>query len=189
MASHPTCHFNTLPPSLFVTISSFLSLPDALHFSVTSKTAVPSMSSSPVALASTDHTWGYHTRLEGTSQLHDAERYSPYLWQNLPLASLATIHSVRITGKWRDQGWGNKKGMISVTKNGTPAPNDYSKWHPNVVCGLEPAPHDETSFTLTFTPDASATTYDIYCRVGGGGGHSLQVHSVSAVAYCHDLET
>ena len=79
--------------------------------------------------------------------------------------------------------------MISVTKNGTQAPNDYSKWTPNVVAGLEPAPHAEEIFTLTFMPNTNATSYDIYCRVGGGGGHSLQVYSVSAVAYRHDLET
>ena len=87
-------------------------------------------------------------------------------------------------------GWGNQKGMISVTKNGTRAPNNYCRWHPDVVAGREPAPHSEDAFNLTFCcTDPDATSYDFYCRVGGGGGHTLHVYDVTATAYCHNLET
>ena len=98
-----------------------------------------------------------------------------------------------VTMTWRDQGWGNQKGMVSVvetlpsdpTEGGPGTPSDTPEarrdhkpsgmpWGPCVVAGREPAPHADETLRLSF-PIKRGATYALWYRVGGGGGHRLRV--------------
>lgn len=108
-----------------------------------------------------------------------ASRYEPHTWQSLQLPE-GRVHTLFVKCMWRDQGWGNKKGMLSVVTAGGKAPNDYCPWGPAVKCGKEPAPHDESRLTMSFKPDDGERRYDVCARAGGGGGHSLHVRDFVA---------
>lgn len=127
--------------------------------------------------------------LESTkSWRNPSSQYSPHLWQTIEPLDGLRVHSVLLDCKWRDQGWGNRKGMISVVKNEGKAPNDYTKWSEDVVCGKEPAPHESTMLQLSFRPGGGDSqqqqqqprdVYKIYARAGGGGGHALTVSDLN----------
>ena len=101
-------------------------------------------------------------------------------------------------GAWRDQGWGNQKGMVSVVETtaadvaaeddksiAPAAPGDYQQWGPRVVAGKEPAPHEEEPLRLSFRVRKRAR-YALWYRIGGGGGHRLRLSncSVHVVEHC-----
>ena len=107
-------------------------------------------------------------------------RYEPHNWQSFDLATASRVHTVYIKCLWRDQGWGNQKGMLSVV--GAPswdAPNDYQPWSKSVRCGREPAPHKEAPLVMHFRPAPDdPRSYNICARAGGGGGHALHVRNL-----------
>jgi hypothetical protein len=110
----------------------------------------------------------------------------PSLWQTLPRISNA--HTVVVKCRWMDQGWGNRKGMLSMVANGGRAPNEYKPWSEDVVAGAEPAPHEMEPMTLSFRPGDETDPrqpYSIWRRIGGGGGHRLRVRDlcVRVIAY------
>lgn len=111
------------------------------------------------------------------SSSNDGNNYSAIFWQTLPTVSNA--HSILIKGNWNDQGWGNRKGMISVVAKDGKAPDDYESWSDLVVCGKEPAPHSFESLSLSFYPVDDMQPYKIWLRIGGGGGHYLRVRNFS----------
>eukprot|EP00965_Chrysotila_dentata_P211239 6186355-Pleurochrysis_carterae.AAC.1 len=109
-------------------IGSYLSHNDILAFSLTSK-STPKLRwvTQPGILASA------HWR--GTSGYNP-----PIQWQPLPLGTAPhKVHSTILKCRWRDQGRGNKKGMISVIRAGGRAPDDDKDWR-DVVVGSAPAP-------------------------------------------------
>lgn len=103
-------------------------------------------------------------------------------WQTLPIREMS-LHTVFVTMKWKDQGWGNRKGMVSIVdenqhalNNREPAaPDDFGKWPSCIIAGREPAPHTPESLQFVFTPESPETSYSLWVRVGGGGGHELHV--------------
>jgi len=109
--------------------------------------------------------------------------YNAKVWQRFPsfLSSPNKPHTVYLRCLWSDQGWGNRKGMLSVVANGGRAPDDYKPWSDLVVCGEEPAPHDWSPLRLSFRPNTEGTSHDpyaIWVRIGGGGGHRLKVEDL-----------
>lgn len=106
------------------------------------------------------------------------DEYSPKKWQDIDIPTDLNVHSVLLKCFWRDQGWGNRKGMFSVVTNNGRAPNDYIAWSKDVVCGKEAAPHDLERLVLQFRP-STKETYKIWLRVGGGGGHQLVIEDLT----------
>lgn len=112
----------------------------------------------------------------GRTWRNDVQCYSPHDWQSIPSTRPLMLHSVFVRCQWKDQGWGNQKGMLSVVRDGGCAPCDYGPWSSDVMCGKEPAPHKWEALTLSYRPTADGEhTYRICARAGGGGGHSLSV--------------
>jgi len=113
---------------------------------------------------------------------NDGSRYTPHEWQPLAIDGQTNVHTVVLKCRWVDQGWGNRKGMLSIVAPGGTAPNDYADWGADVMCGQEPAPHTEEPLTLSFRPPVCSRepnmTYTICARAGGGGGHSLTVSNL-----------
>jgi len=99
------------------------------------------------------------------------------------------VHSVIIKYRWRDQGWGNRKGTLFVVKNDGKAPNDYAAPNPKFVIAQskDVAQHEWSTALLSFRPERLevsddhpnrepfACTYHLWERTGGGGGHSLYI--------------
>uniref|UniRef100_A0A7S3LLQ6 Uncharacterized protein n=1 Tax=Aplanochytrium stocchinoi TaxID=215587 RepID=A0A7S3LLQ6_9STRA len=107
---------------------------------------------------------------------NDPHTYHAHFWQRLtfrPDTKLARIYC-----KWKDQGWGNKKGMFSVVKGDGKAPNDGCEWGSDVVVGSEPAPHQWEKLYMDF-PVHPAEKYSIWARAGGGGGHHIHIKDLS----------
>ncbi|CAB9505710.1 expressed unknown protein [Seminavis robusta] len=102
--------------------------------------------------------WGYAAKLQSVAT-----------FANRP------IHSVQVSFRWRDQGWGNQKGMARIV-----AVNADNTSHCQVSCthsaGI--APHEETEQkSMCFMPLAGME-YFLQVRVGGGGGHSLHLKNI-----------
>ena len=114
------------------------------------------------------------------------DMYQAKKWQDLP--PLHSAHTVYLKCSWSDQGWGNRKGMLSVVANGGRAPDDYKPRSEKVVCHEYPAPHRPSPLCLSFRPDAEDETnhpYSIWVRIGGGGGHSLDVRNLCVRVLCY----
>lgn len=85
------------------------------------------------------------------------------------------------------QGWGNKKGMVSIVDESAPggfkdggeplpakAPGDYQPRPPCVVAAVN-VPHEDAAVCLKCQIAGSTGPHVLWCRVGGGGGHALAV--------------
>ncbi len=91
-----------------------------------------------------------------------------------------------VTFRWRDQGWGHHKGQIFIVGRSRQVPPDPSRpFHGGrVVCTSSLAPHQEETCKLTFsTCSMEGETYQMWYKVGGGGGHQLllsdgRIHTV-----------
>ena len=109
----------------------------------------------------------------------EASRYTAFEWHSLSVRpGDLRLAAVVVQCEWKDQGWGNRKGMLSVVKDGGRAPNDYAAWGSDVMVGCEPAPHNYEKLDLCFRPSDDAVRYQLFARAGGGGGHSLFVRKV-----------
>jgi len=77
---------------------------------------------------------------------------------------------------WQDQGWGNRKGQLAILTHSAStdgySENKFSAGR--IVASSPTAGHLPSKLRLNFTPAAGAT-YHLFYKVGGGGGHSLQV--------------
>jgi len=114
------------------------------------------------------------------SSRYGKDEYEPLQWQILPDIN-PRAQLVILKCEWHDQGWGNRKGMLSVVQGEFgKAPRDYTPWSSDVVCGIEPAPHGNSIVYMSFCPSPLQSHYSIFVRVGGGGGHSLTVKNLEA---------
>ncbi|GMH52062.1 hypothetical protein TrST_g4216 [Triparma strigata] len=163
-----------LPPPLHFNVGSFLSLKDVKALCCTSKSC-PKQREVNIKIDQPDSDF----------DRHPSNGYAAYVWQSFdfpPSRSRHLLHHCSIDCKWKDQGWGNRKGMLSVVKNGGNAPGDYLPSGEDVVAEKQPAPHKEELLHLDFNLDPAAE-YHMWVRIGGGGGHQLFFRSTTVTAY------
>lgn len=165
--------------SKFLTSSDILNL--RLAHSSLSCCDIMSPSMLP-SLAKTSLNWEEHKYTKYTKKAKE--------WYALPITIPSSkIHTVFFRGQWKDQGWGNQKGMVAIVASGVDhrAPNDYCSPGPGVVAHKSPAPHEWDNFQLVFEPNPSHhlknTTdgeeeYTIWIRRGDGGGHTLHLKNL-----------
>jgi hypothetical protein len=146
--------------------SAINSVSDLLAFAALSHACNVVALTPPLEGLTTSHRW---SNPESIYHAHD--------WQPLLLPERPQIHTVMLKCRWNDQGWGNRKGMLSVVLAAGKAPDDYQPWSDAVKCGKEPAPHRPETLSLSFRPEATEK-YKICARAGGGGGHSLDVSNL-----------
>ncbi|GAX23660.1 hypothetical protein FisN_12Hh234 [Fistulifera solaris] len=131
--------------------------------------------------------------LRDSRQLFTRQRFVPTAtngddilpWVRIPCLS-RRVHSITVTFRWRDQGWGHHKGQIYIVGRSRQIPADLSRPFQGgrVVCVSSLAPHQEEACKLTFsTCSMEGETYQMWYRVGGGGGHQLllsdgRIHTV-----------
>jgi hypothetical protein len=97
-----------------------------------------------------------------------------------------SFHTLFVSLDWKDQGWGNRKGMISIvdesgSKAPLPDPATLSHQSPCVLSGAHPAPHLLEPLRLSFMP-MSHGKYALWTKTGGGGGHSLEIQNCRLTA-------
>lgn len=93
----------------------------------------------------------------------------PVFVTSIPLLFRNRVHSVVIDGVWRDQGWGNCKGMAYIVSNAAGSFRGR-----RVAQTARTAGHNPTDFRMAFLVDSLRDhQYSFWCKAGGGGGHSL----------------
>ena len=138
---------------------------------------------------STELSVGWHDR-----ELH--YRHQSYQWFSfhVPVAA-SNIKSIVFTGSWKDQGWGYRKGKLSIVSSAAGFPE-------GILSSVKVAPHEWESFNLEFTPTLfhhyhdncikeGSDQYELWYRVGGGGGHELFIKdlSITIIKYCVDFNS
>jgi hypothetical protein len=169
-------------------IADLLSAPEAMSFcTVARKFRVLRLKELTATDGTLPHDWERNQSWHGSRDVYYAHR-----WQ-VPVSGVVSSisHTAFVSLRWRDQGWGNQKGMISVVDEGSSgrlpqydnttsawtgphAPNDYKTAGAWVVSANFPAPHRDSPLKVSF-PVVDTSVYSLWYRVGGGGGHSLTV--------------
>lgn len=158
-----------LPAELKRRTASFLSPQDALRLSESCKNLHSSLS---LRLLRDSHTLFTRRTIDGAYYTGDREH--PFAW--IPRLS-RRVHSISITFRWRDQGWGNRKGRVWIIgrpSDGRPAANDKRFHGGRIVCESPLAPHDVSAQKLSFLT-LEGEIYQMWYRAGAGGGHQLML--------------
>ena len=95
-------------------------------------------------------------------------------WEGAVGATLALVHSAQIKFRWKDQGWGNRKGVLSLR---SPTASITSITSTLLALGA-PASHVMESAALSWCPEEEKA--EVWLRAGGGGGHELTVEDLRA---------
>lgn len=180
-----------LPMEIHPQIADFLDVADAIHYQQTCK------------------------HLQEAIHLDLLHHASPAVELNLPVKFMAVgdystgdivqrwvildswlfptqVHTVLFTCHYRDQGWGNRKGVIYITELSESqqeeedhANADVRRNHRDkVIVQSDTAQHYDLFLCLKFKPKPGVQ-YAICYKVGGGGGHELYIdHSkLKSVVY------
>ena len=183
-----------LPSVLKTRIASFLNHQDFIRFSRTKKvfrSEIWLSSLSPPYELIYSQVWLGTT---GDDVPKKAER--------IPVFS-SQPHSITLTCKWKDQGWGEHLGRLYVVaersentqqhqqKHQECSSSDSDKEHflmfhgRRVVCESSPSPHEYSSLELTFSPRRDEI-YHLWYKVGGVGGSYLMVDNLVVHSLVYD---
>jgi hypothetical protein len=101
-------------------------------------------------------------------------------WIRLPVPLHRRVHSATLSLQWRDQGWGHRKGQLRIVgRRRTQHIDRNDPFHGGKIVSESPlAEHQLTNCKLTFVPKEDHV-YNVFYRVGGGGGHKLHLESVT----------
>jgi hypothetical protein len=165
-----TINFPGLPSDLKKDVASFLRTKDVHFLNQTSRAVHADLCLSTLApafqLYSSSH-WN------GDSLTGD----HPLCGRKIPIFFGSSIHSIILTCRWRDQGWGNRKGQLFVL--GFPDsenrdPDNLSFSDGRLAYRSQIAPHAEERLKFSFKRRRNEIYY-IWFKAGGGGGHELQI--------------
>ena len=90
-------------------------------------------------------------------------------------------HSLILSFRWRDQGWGNRKGYVLVFSGENPPEEelvDYSPMFPfgsRAYTGFGEAPHSFKKKTMIWNANNADVADVVYVSAGGGGGHEILI--------------
>ena len=108
--------------------------------------------------------------------------HEKHVWarQLLPVGWASTFNGGTLVVRWKDQGWGNRKGHIwgRVGGRGGQGGQGSGEWH-RLSSNVAPHAWATASFPLPagwFNGAAGASLLELALEVGGGGGHSLHIH-------------
>jgi hypothetical protein len=169
-----TINLQGLPEDLKKKAASFLSTKNALSLNQTSRALHADLCLSTLSPA---------------FQLYSSENWRgdfltgdhPQLGANIPIFFGNSVHSIILTCRWRDQGWGNRKGQLFVL--GFPDneinhdPNNLSFSDGRLVYRSPIAPHEEERLKFSFNPRRNEIYY-VWFKAGGGGGHEIRIRNL-----------
>jgi len=164
-----TASILNLPSEVARLTASFLSSVDALHFTETCKTL-----HSKLSLHLLRDSFILFRSKVWSGDRRGGHKDIPFLHI---LCRSHHVHSIILTFRWHDQGWGNSAGGLWVIKRKSHIPPDPSQrfYGGQVVWESALAPKDKTPGSVMFltSPDE---IYQLWFRVGMGGGHELHLH-------------
>uniref|UniRef100_A0A7S3L5C1 F-box domain-containing protein n=1 Tax=Amphora coffeiformis TaxID=265554 RepID=A0A7S3L5C1_9STRA len=185
----------SLPPSIYFHILSFLEPYDGAEFSACSRSlhqSIPLSSLDPI------DTLPEQSLIGGIRNGDDFVR-----WYRLPIW-MPRVHSLILKCNWADQGWGNRKGRLAVVafsqlESGQvppariPAHHDTDQpaaWGGGRLVYLTPqdAPHQREALRATIPHPTQGESFFVFARAGGGGGHEIRVSDVSLQTIIFDKE-
>jgi len=174
---------NELPKDVLNLTVSFLSSKAALRLRELSSSFRDTISLStltdPKALLMQKTWYGTH---DETSNTPSRSVWIPVLFPN-------RTHSIILTCNWRDQGHGNRKGalfVVAVDVNDDPNTTTLESIENGKIVYQSPlAPHEEENLQMPFNYSPSKAYY-LWYRIGGGGGHQLQVRNLEMHTIIHD---
>eukprot|EP00580_Thalassiosira_gravida_P005399 CAMPEP_0201654126 /NCGR_PEP_ID=MMETSP0493-20130528/45337_1 /ASSEMBLY_ACC=CAM_ASM_000838 /TAXON_ID=420259 /ORGANISM="Thalassiosira gravida, Strain GMp14c1" /LENGTH=399 /DNA_ID=CAMNT_0048130675 /DNA_START=61 /DNA_END=1260 /DNA_ORIENTATION=- len=107
----------------------------------------------------------------------------------IPVTLQVAVHSILVSMSWKDQGWGNLKGMVFLVAEDKTRTYDRSGRKGldggRVIRTSDIAPHTLENLSFSFTP-RQHESYHLWYIVGGGGGHSLRLSNVSIQSLVFD---
>ena len=132
----------------------------------------------------------------------------------IPVLFPQHLHSISLSFRWRDQGWGNRKGRIwivaerSVLPEEDEDPGDESTIEDEeeglndattsvatvfdlpgrVVYASDVAEHALSRVDVVWGPSDHNESYHVYYKVGGGGGHLLFLEQIQVHPFIWDDE-
>jgi hypothetical protein len=129
----------------------------------------------------------------------------PYEPRIKPTCKISNVHSMSVRAQWKDQGWGNMKGMMYIvatpktttgklgdmttvadsTQDQTTSNNAPFDGGRVIAMTTASAPHDWEQVELTFSP-IDGEVYNLWYSIGGGGGHELFLKDVEVQTYIFD---
>lgn len=164
-----------LPQEIHKRVCDFLIAQDALSFSLTSKKI-----QNDLDLASFTDTISYVGETDGMLQwfgrpVNDKELVWFDFFPNI-VRNIDNIHTIEITCKFKDQGWGNRKSRLYVQEWEEGNLEDGRKPRTSIVhvASSPIAEHHWTDVKLRFVCKPGKK-YSMSFVVGGGGGHQLMV--------------
>eukprot|EP00553_Chaetoceros_curvisetus_P016065 CAMPEP_0204643594 /NCGR_PEP_ID=MMETSP0718-20130828/836_1 /ASSEMBLY_ACC=CAM_ASM_000674 /TAXON_ID=230516 /ORGANISM="Chaetoceros curvisetus" /LENGTH=174 /DNA_ID=CAMNT_0051664875 /DNA_START=51 /DNA_END=575 /DNA_ORIENTATION=- len=157
-----------LPRELLQAIPMWLDGRDAYHFQSASRAILQSVNLAVVVNENDGFSW---------YDCNDAR----HLWTTIdPAFPLCRTHSILFTCKYKDQGWGNRKGFIHIAESifEDDEEGETQIKMGNIIYSSPRAEHHWMDLRFEFQPD-DGKRYSLWYQVGGGGGHTLHVASVS----------
>jgi len=179
---------DTLIPEILKNISMFLDSRDALNFQTSSKILHQS-----IGLAVVNHAVFFPQLEQARPSWHNCDD-SDHIWRNIDQIFPDRVHSIHFSCQIKDQGWGNRKGHLYISEV------DDTEWTSYLVTEQEintnaisekwifrspVSDHNFTTLQFEFKP-LPGKVYSIWYRVGGGGGHALQIEDVKIQSLIYD---
>lgn len=166
------------PRDVSIRVASFLSLTDAMNFQNSTRRIRRAIRLNRLHEAVSGDTicefnedGDYHNG----DNIHLKETFASFLSQGL-------IHSVKLSFRYKDQGWGNRKGRVHITERNAGDENIG-----RIVKSSPIAKHHEEKCELVFR-SKRGFSYGLCYQVGGGGGHKLFVRDIKLESYVHSEE-
>lgn len=163
------------PPEILKEISKFLNMRDVLNLQSSSKSMKESINlevnnNAMPGLPTTGRWYG--------------EDNETHLWLRIDPIFIEKVHSIQITCKFKDQGWGNRKSYLYIAELNE-ARGDNEKSMGRIICSSHLAEHHDTDLRFEYCPEPGKI-YSIWHRVGGGGGHQLHVRNLKIKSLLND---
>ena len=178
----------SLPPSIYFHIVSFLEARDGVKFSACSPSLYRSI---PLTCLDPIDVLPDRTLMGEVRNGDDFVR-----WYRLPVW-MPRVHSLFLKCNWVDQGWGNRKSRLAVVAfpsrewGQVPARiGDPSAWGGGRLVYMIPqdAPHQRETLRVTLPRPKQGESFFLFARAGGGGGHSINSSDVALQTIIFDKE-
>jgi len=126
--------------------------------------------------------WGLFSRYRGRQSSEDFTPFGSMTLKSKP-------SHIDVYMQWKDQGWGNRKGEIQLQHTTGGATYKCGRGlfgvagHTMVASRYQLRPQNDEATCAFFAAADAGTEVQFQCKVGGGGGHELNIDQFDATAH------